>query len=203
MKKIDFKKELKELYAPSAREAVIVNVPEMNFLMIDGAGHPSAGQEFQNAMETLYAVSYTLKFMVEREADSADYVVMPPEGLWWTGAAGEFDAASTDAWKWTLMIMQPEFVPGDLFDEAVEQVEKKKNPPALSKIRFEPFYEGMSVQMMHIGPYGDEGATIRKLHKFAEERGYVLAGKHHEIYLSDPRRTAPEKLKTIIRYPVK
>ena len=203
MKKIDFKKELKSLYSSSAREAVVVDVPEMNFLMIDGAGHPGEGQEFQDAMGALYAVSYTLKFMIKKGTAPADYVVMPPEGLWWTGDAGEFDVTKTGAWRWRLMIMQPEFVTGDLYTEAVEQVEKKKNPPALSEMRFESFHEGLSVQIMHIGPYGDEGPTIANLHQYAEENGYAAAGKHHEIYLSDPRRTAPEKLRTIIRYPIR
>jgi hypothetical protein len=203
MRKIDFKKELKHLYSASTKEAAIVDVPEMDFLMIDGAGHPNTGKEFQNAMEALYGVSYTLKFMIKKATVPADYVVLPPEGLWWTGDAGEFDVANADAWRWTLMIMQPEYVTGDLFAEAVEQVEEKKSPPALSKIRFETFHEGLSVQTMHIGPYGDEGPTIEKLHRFAKENGYGMAGKHHEIYLSDPRRTAPEKLKTVIRYPVK
>jgi len=202
MKKIDFKKELKSLYSSSAKEAVVVDVPEMNFLMIDGVGHPSTGQEFRNAMEALYGVSYTLKFMIKKGTAPADYVVMPPEGLWWTGDAGEFHVANKDAWRWTLMIMQPEFVTGDLFTEAVRQVEDRKNPPAISKMRFESFHEGLSVQVMHIGPYGDEGPTIAKLRQYAEENGYAAAGKHHEIYLSDPRRTAQQKLRTIIRYPI-
>ena len=202
MEKIDLKKRFKHLYGSSAKEAVIVDVPAMNFLMIDGAGHPNTGNEFQNAMEALYGVSYTLKFMIKRGQVPADYVVMPPEGLWWTGGANEFNVSKADAWRWTLMIMQPEYVTRNLFAEAVEQVQEKKNPAALSKMRFESFHEGLSVQIMHVGPYGDEGPTIEKLHRFARENGYAILGKHHEIYLSDPRRAAPEKLKTILRYPI-
>jgi len=202
MEKIDFKKRFKHLYSPSAKEAVIVDVPKMNFLMIDGVGHPNTGKEFQEAMEALYGVSYTLKFMIKKGKVPADYVVLPPEGLWWTGDANEFDVSKADAWRWTLMIMQPEYVTRDLFAKAVDQVEEKKNPPALSKMRFEGFQEGLSVQIMHVGPYGDEGPTIEKLHRFAKDNGYAISGRHHEIYLSDPRRTVPEKLKTIIRYPI-
>ncbi|TKJ29790.1 MAG: hypothetical protein CEE40_07405 [Chloroflexi bacterium B3_Chlor] len=202
MVKIDFKKELKHLYRPSAKEVALVDVPEMNFLMIDGRGDPNTSQEYQEALEALYAVSYALKFMVKKSEATVDYVVMPLEGLWWTEDMTEFSMDDKDIWKWTAMIMQPEYVTRAFVDEALREVEEKKNPPALSKTRFESYHEGLAVQIMHIGPYSEEAPTIEKLHAFARERGYQLRGKHHEIYLSDPRRTAPDRLKTVIRQPV-
>lgn len=201
--KIDLKRELEHLYNPSAKEVEVVDVPKMNFLMVDGVGDPNMSQEFQDAVDALYSVSYALKFMLKKGKAAMDYVVMPLEGLWWTDDMAEFNMENKDIWKWTLMIMQPECVTKDLVDEALGQVERKKNPPALSKIRFEGFHAGLSAQIMHIGPYSAEGPTIEKLHSFIKEEGHELRGKHHEIYLGDPRRTAPEKLKTVIRQPIK
>lgn len=202
MTKTDFKKELKHLYNPSAKEVVIVDVPKVNFLMIDGAGDPNTAQEFEDAVEALYAVSYALKFMIKREKQ-IDYIVMPLEGLWWVDDMTQFSMENKDIWEWTQMIMQPEFVTIDLVEKALEQAEKKKNPPALSKIRFESLHEGLSAQIMHLGPYSAEGPTIEKLHNFIRENGYEPRGKHHEIYLSDPRKSAPEKMRTVIRQPMK
>lgn len=202
MTKTDFKKELKHLYNPSAKEVVIVDVPKVNFLMIDGAGDPNTAQEFEDAVEALYAVSYALKFMIKREKQ-IDYIVMPLEGLWWVDDMTQFSMENKDIWKWTQMIMQPEFVTKDLVEKALEQAEKKKNPPALSKIRFESLHEGLSAQIMHIGPYSAEGPTIEKLHNFIRENGYEPRGKHHEIYLSDSRKSAPEKMRTVIRQSMK
>lgn len=205
MKKVDFKKELKHLYKPSAKEVMIVDVPEMNFLMIDGQGDPNTAQEYKDALGALYAVSYALKFMVKKEK-AIDYGVMPLEGLWWTDDMTQFSTENKDIWKWTAMIMQPEYVTKDLLNEALKQVEKKKNLPALPKIRFQSFHEGLSDQIMHIGPYSAEGPTIKKLHNFIKENGYTFEGlteKHHEIYLSDPHRSAPEKMKTVIRQPIR
>lgn len=205
MKKIDLKKELKHLYNPSTKEISIVDVPKMNFLMVDGKGDPNTSQEYKEAIEALYTVSYSLKFMIKKGETAIDYVVMPLEGLWWTDDMAQFSTENKGIWKWTAMIMQPEYVTKDLVTKAFEQVEKKKNPPALSKMRFESFHEGLSAQIMHIGPYSAEGPTIKKLHSFIKEKGYEFDGlvqKHHEIYLSDPRRTAPEKMKTIIRQPM-
>jgi len=204
MEKTDFKKELKDLYNSSAKEVVIVDVPQMNFLMIDGAGNPNTSQEFKDAIETLYAVSYTIKFMLKKE-NSVDYVVMPLEGLWWADdmAAFGLEGMNNDRWKWTLMIMQPEYVTKDIFGKALEEVKKKKNLPFLSKIRLENLHEGLSAQILYVGHYDAEHTTIEKIHAFIKEKGYKFSGKHHEIYLSDPRKTAPEKLKTIIRQPIK
>jgi len=202
MKKIDFKKELKHLYNPSAKEVVIIDVPSMNFLMIDGVGDPNTSQDYKDAVEALYALSYSLKFMIKNGKTAIDYGVMPLEGLWWTDDMAEFNMENKDIWKWTAMIMQPEYATKDLFGKALEQVAKKKNPAALSKVRFENFHEGLSVQIMHIGPYSAEAPTIDKIRDFIEEKGYKLNGKHHEIYLSDPRKTASEKMKTVIRQAV-
>jgi hypothetical protein len=202
MPKIDLKKELKHLFRPSAKEAGVVDVPEMNFVMVDGAGDPNTSQEYQEAIEAIYAVAYTLKFMVKKRDPQLDYVVPPLEGLWWAGEMDAFSTQDKDAWKWTAMIMQPEAVTQELVDEALQEVAEKKDPPALPKVRFESYAEGLSVQIMHIGPYSEEGPTIQKLHAFAEEKGYQLRGKHHEIYLSDPRRTKPDRLNTVIRQPV-
>ncbi len=203
MKKIDLKKDLKHLYNPSAKEVVVIDVPKMNFLMIDGMGDPNKVSEFQEAIEALYSVSYTVKFMIKKGKGAVDYTVMPLEGLWWADNLNDFKALNKDKWKWTLMIMQPDFVSKDIFNKAIEQVNEKKKLAAVSKIRFESLHEGQSAQIMHIGPYSAEGPTIEKIHNFMRGKGYSFAGKHHEIYLSDPRKTAPEKLKTIIRQPVK
>jgi len=202
MAKVDFKKELKHLYNPSAKKVEIVDVPVLNFLMIDGSGDPNTAQEYKDAIEALFAVSYAFKFMVKKEK-GVDYGVLPLEGLWWTDDMAQFSMENKDVWKWTAMIMQPKYVTEDLVNKALEQVEKKKNPPALPKIRFESFREGLSAQIMHIGPYSAEGPTIEKLHNFIKETGHELREKHHEIYLSDPRRSAPEKMKTVIRQPMK
>lgn len=205
IRKIDFKKELKHLYKPP-KEVVIVDVPEMNFLMINGAGDPNTAQEYKDAIEALYAVSYTLKFMIKKGKTAIDYVVMPLEGLWWTDDMTQFTMENKDIWRWTSMIMQPESVTKDLLNKALEKVKEKKNPPTLSKIRFKVLDEGLSAQIMHIGSYSAEGPTIEKLHNFIKEKGYTFEGiqqKHHEIYLSDPRKSAPEKMKTVIRQPIK
>ena len=202
MEKIDYKKELKDLYKPSAKKVDILDVPEMNFIMIDGAGDPNTSQEFQEAVEALFNISYTLKFMVKKGVLGIDYGVLPLEGLWWTDDMSQFNIENKDNWKWTLMIMQPEYATRELFHEAVEQVKRKKNLPALPKVRFEAFSEGKAAQIMHIGPFSEEGPTVEKVHNFIKESGFNLAGKHHEIYLSDIRKAAPEKWKTIIRQPI-
>jgi len=203
MAKVDFKQELKHLYNPSPKEAVIVDVPEMNFLMVDGVGDPNTAQEYKDAVEALYAVSYALKFMIKKGEAAVDYGVMPLEGLWWADDMTQFSMQNKDIWKWTSMIMQPKYVTKDLFDKAIAQVAKKKSLPALSKMRFESFHEGLAAQVMHFGPYSAEGPTIERLHNFIEENSYVLRGKHHEIYLTDPQRSAPEKMKTVLRQPIR
>jgi hypothetical protein len=200
-KKVDLRKELKHLYNPSAREVSVVDVPEMSFLMVDGEGDPNTSEWYAQAVEALYAVSYALRFMVKK--GNADYAVMPLEGLWWSDDMSRFTASDKDAWKWTMMILQPEeFVPAERFEETKVQVEKKKGlVSALASMRFESFREGRAAQILHIGPFAEEGPNIEKIHRFIEELGHERTGKHHEIYLSDPCRTAPERLKTVIRQP--
>ncbi len=199
MKKIDYKKELKHLYKPSPKTIEIVDVPDMNFLMIDGQGDPNTSQEYSDAIETVYAVSYALKFMIKKGELQIDYGVMPLEGLWWVDDMSQFDINDKTNWKWTAMIMQPEYVTQDLFAVACEQVEKKKNPAALPKLRFASLRERKVAQTMHLGPFSEEGPTIERVHDFIKSSGYIAVGKHHEIYLSDIRKAAPEKWKTIIR----
>ena len=202
MPKIDFRKELKHLYRPSAKKFEVVDVPPMNFLMIDGHGDPNTAQEYQEAVEALYAVAYALKFMSKKEK-GMDYVVPPLEGLWWLENMEEFSTEDKSAWNWTMMVMQPESVTREMFEAALEQVEKKKNLPALSRLRLESYQEGLAVQILHIGSYDDEAPTIARMHAFIDENGYEPAGKHHEVYLSDPRKVAPEKLKTVLRQPIR
>jgi len=199
MKKLDWKKELKHMYLPSAKEVVQVDVPTMNYLMVDGMGDPNTVPEFAQAIEALFAISYMLKFIVKKGTLAIDYGVMPLEGLWWADDMSKFSAEDKSNWKWTAMIAQPEFITQTMVDAAVAEVQRKKNPAALSRVRFEAYTEGQCAQIMHIGPFSEEGPTIAQVHQFIEANGGKLCGKHHEIYLSDIRRAAPEKWKTIIR----
>ena len=203
MDKIDYKKEFQNLYNPSSKKVVVVDVPAFNFLMVDGMGDPNTSQDYKDAVEALFGVAYALKFVVKKGKPAVDYGVLPLEGLWWANDMNSFVEGNKDAWKWTAMIMQPSLVTEEMFRTAVDQVKKKKNPPALSKLRFETFLEGLSAQILHLGPYSAEKSTVEKLHGFIRENGYVETGKHHEIYLSDPRKSAPEKMKTIVRQPMK
>ena len=206
MEKIDLKKKWKHLYAPSSKNVDVVDVPDFSFVMVDGriepGMEPATSTAFQNALGALYGVSYTLKFMSKlREDDPVDFTVMALEALWWTDP-GEFDMTKKDEWKWTAMMMQPEHITEAMFQKAVQEFSKKKDNPALMKIRFQRFHEGLCMKIMHIGPYADEPETISKMHAFAQVHGYRLRGKHHEIYLGDPRRSKPERLKTVLRQPV-
>jgi hypothetical protein len=200
MAKIDWKKDLKHLYLPKSKEFTIVDVPAMNFLMIDCHGDPNQSPEFQDMMSALYTMAYSLKFALKPEG--TDFAVPPPEGLWWMEGAA-FDAQDKSKWDWTLMIMVPDVVTSELFERMRAEAQRKKGLPMLAKVRLETYHEGLSVQILYLGAYADEGPTITAMHQFSAEQGYVLNGKHHEIYLGDPRRSAPEKLKTVIRQPVK
>ncbi len=203
MRKIDLKKELKPLYGTTSRQGfVFVEVPKMNFLMVDGEGNPNTAKAYSDAVEALYSLSYSLKFMVKKGPLAIDYGVMPLEGLWWADDMADFSALNKDTWKWTAMIMQPEFITAEMVEEAGAATAKKKDLPALSQVRFETFDEARAAQCLYIGPYADEGPTIAELHTFIAENGFKRRGKHHEIYLSDMRRTDPARLKTIIRQPV-
>ncbi len=201
MEKISYKKKLQHLYKPSVKEVEIVEVPQMNYLMIDGDGGPNH-PTFQNAIEVLFPLSYTLKFMIKKSDIGIDYGVLPLEGLWWADDMSSFIKDKKDDWKWTLMIMQPELITNEMVVEAVNQVRVKKNPTSLPLVRFESIKEGKVAQIMHIGPFSEEGPTVQKLHSFIEDSGKKIIGKHHEVYLSDIRRAAPEKWKTIIRQPM-
>jgi len=202
MEKIDYKKKLKHLYAPSAKKVEIVDVPQMNFLMVDGEGDPNTSKSFSDAIEALYPISYTLKFMVKKGKTGVDYGVLPLEAIWWADDMSAFSTGNKDDWKWTVMIMQPEFITPKMVEEAMGEVERKKKPVSLPFVRFEAFKEGKAAQIMHIGPFSDEGPTIEKVHSFIENNGSRRMGKHHEIYLSDIRRAAPEKWQTIVRQPM-
>ena len=201
MEKRDIKKELKPLYNPGASKVVTVDVPDMNFLKIDGQGDPNTSTAYKNAVEALFSLSYALKFAIKKGPLAIDYGVLPLEGLWWADDMEQFQQTPKREWKWTAMIMQPEMVTESLVEEVRETVKKKKDLPALEQLRFEPYQEGRAAQILHIGPFSEEGPTIQKVHEHIRELGYTLKGKHHEIYLSDVRRAAPEKWKTIIRQP--
>lgn len=201
MQKIDPRKELKHLYQPSAKEVVQVEVPTFQFLMIDGEGDPNTSPAYSQAVEALFSVSYAAKFMVKKGAQGVDYAVMPLEGLWWADDMSVFTADDKSKWKWTMMIMQPHFVADDVIDAAISGVRKKKNLCAVDQLRLESFSEGSCAQVLHVGPFSEEGPTIDRLHRFIDART-GRKGKHHEIYLSDIRRADPAKWKTIIRHPM-
>lgn len=201
MEKVDLKKELKHLYQPSAKVVVQVDVPTMNYLMVDGEGDPNTSQAYSDAVEVLFMVSYAVKFMVKKGESAIDYGVMPLEGLWWADDMSKFTTSDKSNWKWTMMIAQPSFVTREIIERAIADVKKKKNPTAISKLRLEAFSEGRCAQILHIGPFSEEGPTIEKVHQFIDSRSR-RAGKHHEIYLSDIRKADPSKWKTIIRQPM-
>ncbi|WP_291191578.1 GyrI-like domain-containing protein [Dokdonella sp.] len=202
MEKIDLKKTLGPLYRPSTKEVAQVDVPAFNFLMIDGEGDPNTSRAYAEAVEALFSVSYAAKFMVKKGPLGFDYAVMPLEGLWWADDMSSFTDQDKSRWKWTLMILQPSFVEHSLLDDAVADVGRRKNIRALSKLRFEAFHEGLCAQVLHVGPFSEEGPTIQRVHAFIDARGR-LSGKHHEIYLTDIRRADPKNWKTIIRQPMR
>ncbi len=199
MTKLDLRKELKKFYTAKVKPELI-DVPEGKFLAIQGKGDPN-GVEYQEAMQALYGLSYTLKF--DQKAKGRDYTVMHLEGLWWVegGVFDLNDPAPREMWRWKSMIRQPDFITGEMVEEVRPKVREKSGPKA-DEVKLESFHEGLSAQVMHVGPYSEEGPTIQLLHGFIDESGYRPRGDHHEIYLGDPRRTKPEKLKTILRQPV-
>jgi hypothetical protein len=198
--KVDFKRELSELYR-ARRDPQLVEVPVLSYLMVDGHGDPNTVVEYGEAVEALYAISYAVKFIVKGAPGGVDYVVLPLEGLWWTADMAMFSAEDKAAWDWTMMIMQPDVVTVEIFEQALAKT-AKKGLAAQGRVRLERFAEGRAAQILHVGPYATEQPTIERLHGFIAEQGLQRRGKHHEIYLSDPRRGAPEKMKTIIRQPV-
>lgn len=217
--KLDLRKQYRSLYQPSGKAPVLVEVPELLFLSADGrieeGEKPGDSAAFKQAVQALYGASYTLKFMSKlRKVRPVDYPVMPLEGLWWV-EDGDFDITRPGNWRWRAMIMQPDHLTAALLDEAIAKVRQKHPNPALDLLRLRPYREGLSVQVMHVGPYATEPATVERLRAFAREqglverhdlvkrRGYADVYDHHEIYLGDPRRTAPSKLKTVLRHPVR
>jgi hypothetical protein len=203
---IDLRKQWKTLYTPSSKTIDVVDVPEFRFLMIDGAVQggesPSVSAEFAETIQALYGAAYTLKFMCKKRPDNPiDYPVMALEGLWWV-ESGQFDFAKKEAWQCTLMIMVPDAITEDTFAEALRQVRAKRDSPGVNRLRLASFHEGLCMQTMHIGPYSDEPATIERMKTFAHDHGYVARGKHHEIYLGDPRRGKPENMRTVLRQPI-
>lgn len=200
MTKADLKKDLKAHYH-ARRSPELTETAEMRFLMVDGAGDPNSAPAYTDAVGTLYAAAYRIKFL--EKAAGRDFVVPPLEGLWWADDMEVFLAGSRDEWQWTMMIALPGSVPEEVVDGALGALRDAADPPpAIGSLRFEPFAEGRSAQILHVGPYADEEPTIEHLHVFIEDEGLRRRGKHHEIYLGDPRRTAPERLRTIIRQPV-
>jgi hypothetical protein len=198
--KIDLKKKFKFLYDASPKEVSVVDMPKLRFLMVDGQGAPEA-QSFQDGIRTLYNLAYTIKFGLKKSR-GIEYPVMALEGLWSSGASAVgFDVQARDKWRWTLMMMQPDAVTHDVVEKASEEIRKKGR--SLAEFRLDGFHEGLSVQIMHVGPYSTESATIQKIQEFMKQNGYALNGRHHEIYLGDPRRAAPSKLRTVLQHPVK
>lgn len=202
MSKIDFKRELKQYYGASAKLITAVQIPAMNFILIDGSGPPES-QEYKEAVEALFKVSYTLKFMVKKGDLQIDYSVMPLEGLWWAEDMARFSVDRKEDWLWRMMIMQPDFVTRDMWSEALKIAKQKKDSKAFDRLKFESFNEGLVAQTLYIGPFTEEGPTVERVHNFINENGRQLCGKHHEVYLSDIRKAAPERWRTIIRQPMK
>jgi hypothetical protein len=203
VEKIDFRKTLKNLYRPPVEKFVQVDVPPMRYLTVEGAGNPNSAPEYRDAVEALYSVSYPLKFASKKEL-GRDYVVPPLEGLWWANDMNAFTQRRKDDWLWTMMIMVPEWISPSMIERVIATVRNKKSMPGLERICAQTIAEGHSVQTMYIGSYDDEGPVLTRLHdEYMPQHGLHFNGKHHEIYIGDPRKTASEKLKTILRQPVK
>ncbi len=200
MSKLDLRKELKRFYS-AKKKPEIIDIPSGKFLTIVGKGEPG-GYAYSAALQALYGLSYPLKFKCK--ADGRDFTVMALEGLWWGDDPTIFDlenAPPREEWNWKSMIRQPDFVTGGMLEEIRPDIREKRGS-AVDDVVLETFHEGLSAQIMHKGPYSEEGPTVMRLHEFITEEGYRMRGCHHEIYLSDPRRSKPENIQTIIRQPV-
>ncbi len=202
MEKIDFKKDFKTLYNAPAKGFAFVDVPALKYLMIDGMGDPNTVPAFQVSIETLFSVAFTMKFSAKKAGVGPEYTVPPLSGLWWCQGMEGFDPDKRELWRWTLMMAQPPHIENEMVLSAVSQLAGKGKQGLWEQIRLETLHEGLSVQTLYIGPYCEEAPTIAAMHRFVMENGYSLRGRHHEIYLSDPRRSTPGKLKTILRHPV-
>lgn len=192
----------KQLYRPSSKKVVIVDVPEMLFCTVKGKDDLNTSVAFKQAVEALFSLSYLLKFTLKKSDLAIDYTVMPLEGLWWAEDMRTFSAQQKAKWHWQLMIMQPEFITKTQFSDGVQQLMLKKDLPALPKVVFESFNEGLSAKVLHVGPFSTEGSTVQRVHDFIIESGYRPYNKHHEIYLSDIRRAEPKNWRTVIRQPI-
>ncbi|TCS17400.1 GyrI-like domain-containing protein [Caulobacter sp. BK020] len=201
MEKLDLKQSRKPLFTAPAGRFVTIDAPPVSYLMVDGHGDPNTAPAYRFAVESLYATAYTIKFACK--ADGRDFVVPPLEGLWSAADPESFSARRKDQWDWTMMIMLPDEVTEDVFQAARTRAREKLGalPDGL---RLERLEEGLCLQTLHVGAYDDEGPLLARLHgDVMPSGGYAFAGRHHEVYLSDPRKTAPEKLKTVIRQPVR
>jgi hypothetical protein len=197
----DLKKERKALYAPKPDAFTIVDVPDMSFLMIDGRGDPNTSAAYREAVEALYTASYAIRAVAKTSLQRV-HTVAPLEGLWSAEDWAVFRTRDKDAWDWTMMIAQPDWITAGIVDDALAAARKKQRP-ALDLLRFERYTDGRSVQILHVGAYDDEGPTLARLHdEYLPANGLAPTGRHHEIYLSDPRKTEPAKLKTVLRQPV-
>ncbi|OFX17105.1 MAG: hypothetical protein A2033_13605 [Bacteroidetes bacterium GWA2_31_9] len=205
MEKIDFKKTYKVLYNASTKKVEIIDVPELRYIVFDGQGDPNSSIEFQEKIEAMYSIVYTLKFMLkfakEKPAGYFDYVVPPFESLWWMDNM-EIDSKQPDKWKWSLMIMITDYIDDKLIQKAIVEIQKKKDNKWLNSFRIEKIKAHQGVKIMHIGPYNEVETSILQLNDFIEKNNLKIIGKHHETYLSDPRRVSPEKLKTIVRHQI-
>jgi len=206
--KLDLRKKHKDLYLPSAKEVVLVDVPEFLFIALDGvldAGvRPGDSESFRDAMGAMYGVAYGLKFMSKLRAENPiDFKVMAMEGLWSTESGDKFDFDWREPSPYTLLMMQPDHITPEMFERVVADTQAKKPNPALDRLRLEKWCEGPAVQIMHIGPYANEPVTLDRMDVYAREHGYEMHGRHHEIYIGDPTRSKPENLKTVLRHPVK
>jgi hypothetical protein len=199
--KVDFKKSLKQLYNPSEKDMHIVDVPGMKFLMVDGQGNPNTSLQYQQAIEVLYSMSYGIKFALK--SLGYDHVIPPLEGLWWMENMKEFNRENIDQWNWTMMIMQPDWVSPETVESVKATVGKKKANSNVERVRYEKYIEGLVVQKLYFGEYKNEAPVIKDIHTYISFNGYVTNGKHHEIYLSDIRKTPADRLQTILRQPIR
>jgi len=203
MEKVDLKRVRADLYAPSRTDFALVNVPPMMILAIDGHGDPNTSPAYAATLETLYPAAYAIKMASKREL-ARDFVVAPLEGLWSADDPAAFVSRQKDAWDWTMLIVQPDWITPAFAMAAIETVARTKDLPRIADLRVETFAEGLALQILHVGPYDAEGPTLARLHdEVMPARGLTFRGRHHEIYLSDARRTAPERLRTILRQPVR
>jgi hypothetical protein len=201
MSKINFTKEYKQLYQAKP-EFTVLTVPSLRYLMIDGHGDPNSAPQYAESVAALYALSYALKFLSKNDLNR-DYVVPPLEGLWWAEDMSTFVTRQKAQWDWTMMILLPDWISDQHVESVRQQVQRKKNPPRLEQVRAQRYDEGLAVQILHLGSYDDEGPILQQLHQqWLPQNGYREAGKHHEIYLSDPRRVEASALKTILRQPI-